>query len=137
MHSRNAGAATDWHHAREAADTAGCRQDIPRNEINWIRDAVVSVGEVDFGDGSAGTLEATFSAPPRSGLGITSFYTDSLAPENKFAEFLFDQKCFLTESWRTFEPRCQKISRKITGKHRVFVKFEGSSFCNMQSWRMK
>ena len=137
MRDRDAGPASSWHHARDVADISGGRRDEPRNEINWIRDAVVSVGTVDFGDGSFKTLEATFSAPMRSGLGSTSFYIDSLKNENKIAEFIFDQKQFLTESWRTFAPREQVVTRKITGKHRVFIKFEGSSFCNLQSWRMK
>ncbi len=137
LRDRDAGPASSWHHARDVADISGGRRDEPRNEINWIRDAVVSVGTVDFGDGSFKTLEATFSAPMRSGLGSTSFYIDSLKNENKIAEFIFDQKQFLTESWRTFAPREQVVTRKITGKHRVFIKFEGSSFCNLQSWRMK
>jgi len=137
MRNTNAGAATDWHHARHAAAVSGARLDEPRNQINWIRDAVVSVGTVDFADGSAQILEATFAAPPRSGLGKAEFYIDDLQSKNKFAEFVFDQKSFLTDSWNTFRSRQQKINQKITGQHRVFIKLEGSSFCNLQSWRMK
>jgi hypothetical protein len=56
---------------------------------------------------------------------------------NKFAEFSFDGRSFNTRDWNTFAIRQTPLLRKVTGKHRVFIRLEGSSFCNFQSWQVK
>jgi len=137
MRNTDAGKATDLHHARNAAEVSGARLNVAGNQINWIRDAVVSVGTVDFGDGSGSVLAASFAAPPRCGLGVAEFYVDDLQTANKIAEFTFNGKDFSTPNWNTFAFREAPLLQQITGKHQVFIKLQGSSFCNLRSWQIK
>lgn len=137
MRDRNAGKAGDLHQARDVAEVVGGRRDEHRNQINWIRDAVVSVGTVDFGNGSGRDMHAAFAAPPRCGFGTVSFYIDNLEAANKIAEFAFDGVNFSTGNWNTFAIRKTELLRKVSGSHRVFIKLEGNSFCNLQSWQIK
>ncbi len=137
MRNCDAGLASDLHQAKNIAEVAGARLNIPRNQINWIRDAIASAGTVDFGNGSGKMLAAAFAAPPRCGMGVVSFYIDDMQENNKFAEFSFDGRSFNTRDWNTFAIRQTPLLRKVTGKHRVFIKLEGSSFCNFQSWQVK
>jgi len=137
MRDRNAGKASDLHHARDAAEVVGGRRDEHRNQINWIRDAVVSVGTVDFGNGDGKVMQAAFAVPPRCGFGTASFYIDNLESANKIAEFAFDGVNFSTRDWNTFAIRQTELLCKVQGSHRVFIKLEGNSFCNLQSWQIK
>ena len=98
---------------------------------------MVSVGTVDFGNGSGKVMQAAFAAPPRCGFGTVSFYIDNLEAANKIAEFAFDGVNFSTGNWNTFAIRETELLRKVSGSHRVFIKLEGNSFCNLQSWQVK
>jgi len=68
---------------------------------------------------------------------VAEFYVDDLQTANKIAEFTFNGKDFSTPNWNTFAFREAPLLQQITGKHQVFIKLQGSSFCNLRSWQIK
>jgi hypothetical protein len=135
MASADAGAAVVPHQAADLPAAIGGRINREKNQLDYIRDAFVSAGEVDFGNGGLPVLKASFAAPPGCGSGCVEFFIDDIRPENRFASFGFDGS-FSTRDWNTYEFRTAPLERKVTGRHRVFIQLRGASFCNFRCWHL-
>ena len=118
------------------AFVSGAQRAVARNEINYIYYAVVYPGTMDFGgEPKTRNIDLLMAAPPESGDGTLRIYVDSIAPENLVCSSPLCAN-FHTANWRDYRMMTLKFTRPLSGKHRIFFCFSGSSVCNLRTWKI-
>ena len=118
------------------AFVSGAQRAVARNEINYVYYAVVYPGIMDFGkEGKTRNIELLMASPPESGDGTLRIYVDAISPENLVCASPIAAN-FRTANWHDYRMMKLKFTRPLSGKHRIFFCFSGSSVCNIRTWRI-
>ena len=104
---------------------------------NWIlarKGAVISFGEIDFGDTAPDTFQAILGAGIENAGAKVSLWdvTGATGPNTLLAQWDVPQ----TGKWFDFKTLETKALAKITGKRLVIMRVENKD-CNIRGWRVK
>ena len=120
--------------AFKAPVVQGCIRQKTRNAVGHISSSsMIYFGTVDFGKKSPSAIEAYFAVSPKYPGHSARLIIDDLHKGKVIAEF---KDLNPTGGWSDFKPVKSKLKIKVTGKHRVFMKFKGpGGMCNVEQWR--
>jgi hypothetical protein len=120
--------------AYSAPAIQGCIRQKERHAIGFIgRNSVIYFGTIDFGKKSPSGIEGWFAVSPKITGHNVKLVIDDLHKGKVIAEF---RKLKSTGGWGDFKPVKVNLSRKVTGRHQVFMVFDGpNGMCNVKKWR--
>ena len=108
---------------------------LPEYRTNWIRaskGAVISYGEVDFGDKAPRYLEIELAVSAENAGGEVKLYdiTGDNQPDSVLAEVATTN----TGGWLKWK-KYRVPMKSVTGKRQIVIRVDGKN-CNIRSWRI-
>lgn len=119
----------------DSAEVIGARRNRFYNRIDYVSYAMLYPGTVDFGKKAPEIIEMDLACGTPQG-GKIKIFADGITGDHQIAEITLAPE-FRTADWNTYTPVTAKLSKKLTGKHKLIILVEGLGFVNLKHWKLK